>query len=442
MDNRVFNSKTLFLTFFCCIVTFIPAHAKDLDNSTYLDLIATLLENKIITVEQHKKLKTQAHIAESESDDENELSIKTHGGLEVASYNGKHSFEISGRLMFDYASFEEDKNKLGNGTQLRRAYIGLEGDLDYDWGYDLTVDFADGEADIKNAYLSYSGQQAWLWKFGNFKQAFSLSEMTSSKYSTFLERPLVTELALGRYMGIGAHHYGENTSISFSLFGDKWDDDPEDEGDEGWGMSIRTSYSPWHTDSAALHLALAASHQIPDSEHQVKFKTEAESKTSSIDYLNTGKITAVDEINRYGFESAWVKGPFSIQAEYIRTDLDRDNTSSVSFDGWYAMSSWILTGESRNYKFKKGSFGRIKPRGESGAWELAIRYSQLQLNDKDINGGEESITTLGLNWYIDNRVRALLNYALVTNDKDADDDGDTTAKDSPRYAQFRLQMDF
>lgn len=34
-----------------------------------------------------------------------------------------------------------------------------------------------------------------------------------------------------------------------------------------------------------------------------------------------------------------------------------------------------------------------------GAWQVAARWSNLSLSDKDIQGGRQENTTLGLNWY-------------------------------------------
>jgi phosphate-selective porin OprO and OprP len=48
--------------------------------------------------------------------------------------------------------------------------------------------------------------------------------------------------------------------------------------------------------------------------------------------------------------------------------------------------------------------------GHWGAWEIAARYSELNLNDvtAGITGGDQTIASLGLNWYPHRSVRFLL----------------------------------
>ena len=150
--------------------------------------------------------------------------------------------------------------------------------------------------------------------------------------------------------------------------------------------------------------------------NEVRFSQAAESNVSGVRIVDTSVLDNADSMLKSGLELATVMGPFTAQAEYIRASVDRDNISDADFDGWYVQSSYLLTGESRPYK--NGVFGGIKPNrrlgdGGIGAWEVAMRYSSLDLNDGAINGGEADSMTLGLNWYPVPMLRFSANYVHV-----------------------------
>ena len=48
-----------------------------------------------------------------------------------------------------------------------------------------------------------------------------------------------------------------------------------------------------------------------------------------------------------------------------------------------------------------------------GAWEVLVRYSTLNLDDADVAGGKENDITLGLNWYLNQHVKFLVNYVYA-----------------------------
>ncbi|MDM8545572.1 porin [Candidatus Venteria ishoeyi] len=372
-----------------------------------------------------------------------DLLISSEGGLEVASYDGEFSFELGGRLMVDSAFYQQDKADLGNGTELRRARIELEGTMFTDWAYELGVDFSDGNADVKDAYMAYNGFWPVQLKVGQFKEPFSLEELTSSRYSTFMERALPNEFVAGRHIGIGAKTLGKNWTLAGGIFGESFDDDADDEGDEGWGLSGRLTFAPYQADRKALHFGTALAYRVPDDEQKVKYNVRPESHITDVKFLDTGSIKQVDNTLLAGLEMAGIWGPFSLQSEYMQMRVKRlQDKQNYSFDGWYVYGSWFITGESRAYKFKKGVFARVKPRSRKGAWELALRYSELNLNDTDINGGLGKNWTLGLNWYINKRFRLMANYIRVDNDQYADADGDVTGNDDPSVMQMRMQVDF
>ena len=46
----------------------------------------------------------------------------------------------------------------------------------------------------------------------------------------------------------------------------------------------------------------------------------------------------------------------------------------------------------------------------TGAWEVAVRGSWIDLNDDDIRGGELTDVTLGVNWYMNAYAKMQFNY--------------------------------
>ena len=134
--------------------------------------------------------------------------------------------------------------------------------------------------------------------------------------------------------------------------------------------------------------------------------------------VDTGDISSQGALV-LGTEVAWVNGPFAIQGEFLRSFVEQSTSQSLSFGGWYASASWFLTGESRPYNRSDGSFGRVIPkhnfnwgRGGWGAWEIAGRYSAVDLSDGDVDGGRLRMLMVGLNWYLHSHVKLRFNYGF------------------------------
>jgi phosphate-selective porin OprO/OprP len=139
-----------------------------------------------------------------------------------------------------------------------------------------------------------------------------------------------------------------------------------------------------------------------------------------------------------------VYGPFSLQGEYFQTFLDSNASDDPEFEGYYIQGGYFLTGEHRNYSASNGYFTRVRSnqnfypvKGGWGAWEVALRYSSIDLNDSDIRGGKEDDITAGLNWYLNPNVRFMFNYVYADlNDRICFLDGEVN------IYQGRFQIDF
>ena len=166
-------------------------------------------------------------------------------------------------------------------------------------------------------------------------------------------------------------------------------------------------------------------------------------------FLDTGYMVSNTEYI-LGTELLYVRGPLSFQAEYGWSFVDGvtgvasslggavvslpvGGVHDYTFSGGYLQVAYTLTGENRAYDKRLGTLARsyygaqgpyekaFITRGPDGtccwglgAWELALRYSYLDLNSGTglgrIQGGEMEGLTLGLNWVMNQNFELMFDY--------------------------------
>lgn len=366
-------------------------------------------------------------------------------GIRFQTADKAFSFKFGGRIMNDWAFMSEDdslKAAIGQlqdaTTEFRRARLYISGAVYEKVIFKAQYDFAGGDADFKDVYLGLKNLPGvGTLKVGHFKEAFGLEELTSSKYITFMERSLPVIFAPSRNTGIGVNNTALNKRLTWAagLFLDTGGYGDEDDAENSAAATARITGLPWYQGKdRLLHLGLSYSNRDAKDD-AVEYDQSPEAHLAP-DFVDTGSIVA-DSENRFGIEVALVYGAFSLQGEYMGANVETPDGSDPSFSGYYASASYFLTGEHRAYKNSSGTFDRVKPKtnfgkGGTGAWEVALRFSGLDLNDDPIQGGELEDITFGLNWYLNPNVRTMFNYVLA----DLDTVGDA------EIVQLRFQIDF
>ena len=369
--------------------------------------------------------------------------------------------DVGGRIQVDAAVYDEDETDLGDGTEFRRARIFASGNIDDSWKYKLQVDFADNDLDMKDAWISHSSG----FKIGQFKAPFSLEELTSGKYTTFMERAMVVStFSPSRKIGVGWGTKGD--AWTFNVMGHGQNaDDQEAPADEGWGAAGRFTWAALNNDDMVLHFGGAVSWEQATNgdDESFRYRARPESHVTNQRLVDTGTIDGLDYQLRTGLEAAWVWNSLSIQGEYIFNTVECDDAcfdagsdsngdgtddqfkdDSYDLSGWYAYVSWLTGGNKRAYK--DGVFGRTKAKN---AWEFAARWSNIDLSDgtsgydpvtdrvQGINGGQQDTITLAVNYYVNPYLRFMFNYIIVDDISDGPKDGE-----DPSIFQVRAAMDF
>lgn len=365
-------------------------------------------------------------------------------GINFATQDGKFKVKAGGRIQNDWLWISEDngiKASIGeqeDGVEFRRARLYFSGLIYDNVEFKSQFDFAGGDVAFKDVYLGLTDLPFGKIRAGHFKEPFSLEELTSSKYTTFLERALPNAFAPSRNTGVMLHGTALAASdprMTWAVGAFRDTDDGDIRNSGGYNFTGRLTWLPWYDNDGAslVHLGAAYSHRSPN-DKTARFRSRPEAHLTDR-FVDTGSFTS-DRVDLVGLEAAWVSGPLSLQGEYVYANADI--ASSASFSGYYAQASYFLTGEHRRYKPSEGAFSRVKPKKNYsfgsglGAWEVAVRYSSLDLNDSGITGGTLNDVTAGLNWYLNPNMKVMWNYVHA-------DAGSVGTAD---MAMMRFQIDF
>ncbi|MFC3052900.1 OprO/OprP family phosphate-selective porin [Kordiimonas pumila] len=325
-------------------------------------------------------------------------------------------FTIKPRGRIEYDTVFYDQNDGGrsynDGSSFRRARLGVQGTLPGNFEYQIEADFAGGDSvKLDDTYLRYKFSPNTAVTFGFHKVYHSLESATSDLDVTFMERHMVSnifEVGAGGKMGVSVLQSGSNWSGQFGVFAGSANSG--DANKDGWGFNGRVTWAPILEEGKLLHVGLDAYYRNEDDD-VLSMGDRPEIRNDSFKPFDSGTLIA--ESYRYGnAEIAGVLGPVSAQFEYSVLETS-SSTGDQSFDGYSGQVSYFLTGESRPYSAGKGYFGKLKPfnpvgEGGMGAFELAARYSRIDLSDAG-QGTYGDNLTLGINWYPTDAVRFMLN---------------------------------
>ena len=371
-------------------------------------------------------------------------------GLRWYSADERLKFKFGGKWMLDFTTasgsdLERDLGiDLGDSLRCRRVRPYIAGEFDDRFAFKIEADFARQGTTLIDAYVQFRKiPSIGNITVGHIKEPFGLERLTSSASTTFLERSLSNTLVPTRAWGVMANDHAMDSRMTWSLgvFKDT-DDQCSGSGRMGNACAItgRVTFLPMYEDKGRrlVHLGLGYSLRRPSD--RVKFRSRPEARF--VDILTDTQDIDADSVQLLGSEIAWVEGPFSMQAEYVATLVNTADAGRLCLNGFYVQASYLLTGEHRPYNRSLGVFSGVRPKHNFrengwGAWEVAARYSFLDLNANNlpVSARRMQDLTLGLNWYLNQNVRIGWNYI-----HSRVDGSDTSA--AANIALMRIQIAF
>lgn len=481
--NRSLYKNILLASVVLAMPTTVYAQAKDAEppadalspDDPSLQKVSDAEANLSAAEAQMSILQAQLQALQAQVDDLKKAQAKATPAWKGApqfSDNDGFTWKVRGRFMMDtaYMSTPDFQNPrdYGFNTRVRRVRLGVEGTLPGEFGYKAELDFANSSVGFGDVVLTWNPKKGPITlTLGNFESLDGMEQITSSRWSSFIERAQVND-AFGntRRLGLGVGYKSKDNlfRIDGGLFAAHSIDASLD--NKGWIAAARATYTPY-VGPGFVHLGLNFQHRqfqenngataltsgsgSPSNGQLVQYRARPFLQTTSQRFVDTGNFAAKGDdifgIEAYGvFKSLHLGGEaqmvkvrsYDAGDRLISRDQFATNTQLVasgkpSFWGGHFEVGYFLTGETRGYK--NGTWDRTKvlnpvDKGGMGAFQIIGRVDYLDLNDNKLqNGFSNNFTTgvatassslsrggsqtgylLGLTWIPTDYVRFLLNY--------------------------------
>ncbi len=349
------------------------------------------------------------------------VEIAWAGAPEIEGEGG-WSFKPFGRLNIDAGSFnapDSTGRDDGFNSEIRRARLGMEGDIPGGFGYKFEIDFAGSDVDVTDAIITYEDGPLKL-TVGQHNNFQSLEELNSSRWSSFMERAAFTDaFGFARRLGVSAEvDVTDDIMLQAGVFTDNIADLPGDR----WSGDVRVVASPKVGDTQ-LHLGGSLHYADIGDGNTVRYRQRPLVHFTSERFINTGNMAAESEFGA-GVEAAVISGPFHAVAEGFwqsANDIGVTMDNANFFGGYAEVGMFLTPGDSRGYR--GGKFNRTRPanpvdEGGMGALQFNLRYDYLDLTDTDagIIGGTQNGYFASLIWVPTDHTRLTVNYGRLEYD--------------------------
>ena len=368
-----------------------------------------------------------------------------HNGFFLMSSGGDFFLRIPGLIQADFRSFPAGQDGTDPGVhpstfilqrmrpmvhvRLWRYFRGL---LTPDFGNGMTQNTpAQGQVQVPDGFIEWDYFSQFRIRVGKFKSPIGLEMLQATQNLSFMERSLTRNLLANRDLGLMVWGVFDHGLVEYQLgvFNGAPNANFYQEGrafSSGKTLEARLFTRPFlSSPMAALRgFGFGAGFSwgsVRNNNGQDPMQTETFSYTF-FQYLP--QVTGDGDRTRIAPQVAWYYQRFGLMGQYVLSSqhlLQQDTgvATRLTHDSWSAQASFFLTNDT-------ATFGHVEPRspiepskGQWGAWEIAVRYAQLNIDgstfplgfaDPTVNVIRAKSTTVGLNWYLNSNVRITSNY--------------------------------
>lgn len=361
------------------------------------------------------------------------------------------TLRVGGGFLYDFANFSQDPDSamqvMWSQTEaLRDLRLTASGKLKFVPRVSYSIGYMwDGQYDLwrfRQTGLMFDFPELHGFVFvGRTKEGFSTSKITVGYFGWFMERSTANDaflpiLADGvKWIGNGFDkHLVYNLGAFFDF---ATPTQPYEKNDIiVSGRAVWLPLGAEKTSKKLLHLAVEARYGSSLG-GTLQFKAKPEVSQAQQNVVDTGKFPALGT-TMVGLEAYYRHGWLTLGGEWYLAKVFSSQTHNPFFHGGELFTAAVLTGEVRAYNDREAFFEGMQPKRPlfsrgPGAWELALRWSYIDLDGGTIQGGRFWRLTPGINWYASANVRLVAEYGYGQLDRDGIVGG-------THFLQLRLQL--
>lgn len=406
----------------------------------------------------------EARVAELERDaGDNTMAGSFKNGLSHQTADGAFRVQWFGLIQNDWVWWVDDGDRdtraavgdqLNPGTEFRRVRLGAKGQMYGNVRWSSELELSDNDVQLADVWMELATGDFGNLRVGHMKEPIGFDQLTNDKYLQFMERSFVERLSPVRNTGVMLHGLAMDDRMLYQVgaFRDAGTDG-DDTNNENTGevnFSGRLSTRPMVEDDGTTWLHLGASARYSDIPGErvtgtlggtdLFVVTARPANGQAPDFLGVGG--EADTALQLGLEAAYARGPWTFLGEFGAKEFDLENGKDSMVRAWSVEGGYWLTGENTPYDKETGTFGRTSPKHNfgdgdgQGAWQVALRYDGISMDDGDFDAGDMSQWTAALRWWLNPNSAIMLNVARAdTNDQAGE-------IDNVMLVGVRFQLDF